>query len=676
MDVKVGDSVDVPGGMYGTIKFIGPVAGKKGTFAGVDLHHSFWAKGKNNGSVDGKSYFRTSKPTSGIFLPLEKATKRAGPPTPSTPSLANFNLGGRAASSGKPNFSQSVGPGARAASPTLKPALRRPSLPRPGSPLRQHSGAVSTPSARPSAVGFSKSKIGTGPPRFTPGIKSFNPGASLKNGASTPSKQPLGYEPAFDESPEQESTPTPTPVGMVKTIDGTVQQEEMKRLKAQLQEKDLQLKEQSAALSDMEKTLTELQTLMPTDDEGSKHSRNTSNETSDVTQLRALLREKNERIAALTAEFDAHRADFRSTIDTLEMASTETERVYERRVDELLQEIRELQDRGEDVASVAMQLKQLEELVQELEEGLEDARRGEAEARGEVEHLRGEVERTKTELKHERDKAAQSFKSPSPDAARDHRLAKDLHAKEDEIRGLKAIIQSLSRGSVQSPGMNGTPANSADHAGLEKKLRELESVIERKTYREEELERELERLRTTVSLERPQSSGYGNKNRLSDRTVVPVDWRDQNGSRQPLETMQEDAISEVSKATTNLRCELCEEEGHDILNCNNVFGSKAMNGKTGNGPMRTGKDAVAEGLRNLAVPSSRSHEDEAQVAPLSPRRSPATTPRALNGFQSNDYMNARPPPPPPKTSADEEKWCAVCDSEEHNTMECPYEDPI
>ena len=124
----------------------------------------------------------------------------------------------------------------------------------------------------------------------------------------------------------------------------------------------------------------------------------------EVAHLRALLQEKNDRIAVLTAEFDSHRADFRSTLDTLELASTETERVYEKRVEDLLEERRALLAQGEDVASVADQLRQLEEFVQELEEGLEDARRGEAEARGEVEFLRGEVERVRAELRREREK--------------------------------------------------------------------------------------------------------------------------------------------------------------------------------------------------------------------------------------------------------------------------------
>lgn len=52
-DLEVGDLVDVPGNMYGTVKFIGNVQGKKGTFAGVELSEEFASRGKNNGDVDG-----------------------------------------------------------------------------------------------------------------------------------------------------------------------------------------------------------------------------------------------------------------------------------------------------------------------------------------------------------------------------------------------------------------------------------------------------------------------------------------------------------------------------------------------------------------------------------------------------------------------------------------------
>lgn len=52
-DLEVGDLVDVPGSMHGTVKFIGSVQGKKGTFAGVELSEEYAARGKNSGDVDG-----------------------------------------------------------------------------------------------------------------------------------------------------------------------------------------------------------------------------------------------------------------------------------------------------------------------------------------------------------------------------------------------------------------------------------------------------------------------------------------------------------------------------------------------------------------------------------------------------------------------------------------------
>ena len=65
-DIEVGDLVDVPGGMYGTVKFIGAVKGRKGVFAGVELSREWAPRGKNGGDVDGyeKSYPPSS--TSGI----------------------------------------------------------------------------------------------------------------------------------------------------------------------------------------------------------------------------------------------------------------------------------------------------------------------------------------------------------------------------------------------------------------------------------------------------------------------------------------------------------------------------------------------------------------------------------------------------------------------------------
>lgn len=52
-DVDVGDQVNTPGGMHGTVKFIGVVKGKAGVFVGVELDPDMAGRGKNDGAVDG-----------------------------------------------------------------------------------------------------------------------------------------------------------------------------------------------------------------------------------------------------------------------------------------------------------------------------------------------------------------------------------------------------------------------------------------------------------------------------------------------------------------------------------------------------------------------------------------------------------------------------------------------
>lgn len=52
-DASIGDVVDVPGGMYGTVRFVGSVQGKGGIYAGVELNNEFASRGKNSGDVDG-----------------------------------------------------------------------------------------------------------------------------------------------------------------------------------------------------------------------------------------------------------------------------------------------------------------------------------------------------------------------------------------------------------------------------------------------------------------------------------------------------------------------------------------------------------------------------------------------------------------------------------------------
>ena len=683
-------------------------------------------------------YFTTSIPGAGIFLPLARAKKRASPtvsadsfpPTPTSPSLGGFNLGGgdnNAYTKTTPSankFSQSIGPG-RAPSPAFRPKSR-PSLPRPESPLRKAQNLNSTPGGRPSFGAPQHPKGGFGGPRYAPSPTPGKFGASVrgqrnsaagdpgkkysqppKAGIRTPvrpssrSQSRLGPERMFDEDQDT------TPIGVATTRDG--RSDEVDTLKAKLEERDRQLKEQALSLTEMEHNLAELQSLLPRNNNRgpARGGRGSGLEDADAAQLRTLLREKNDKIAIITAEFDAHRADFRSTIDTLELASTETERVYERRVDDLLQEVRDLQGRDEDFESVAQQLKQLEELVQELEEGLEDARRGEAEARGEVEFLRGEVERGRSELRREREKAAAALKGAG--AAVDIAMSpggtsRDLEQRDDEIRGLKAIIHSLSRDSVpdvttlktnsrrtskqkrdSSEQTNGQGADDLAQERqarekLEREVKELEGLVDRKTYREEELERELERLRGEQTGSNHTSSGSnGRSEPISVHDSRTSAGNSQRRRDQQLETMHESDNQASVNGASNLWCEICDSPGHDILTCTNMFGDPARQGSSQEDQKepspklpRTGRDVVREGLKGLSVPSP--HSDD-RVAPLSPgkTKSSPSTPKIQQVPMPNP-MDQGLVAGKASGIIDGTKWCALCERDGHESVDCPFEE--
>lgn len=439
--------------------------------------------------------------------------------------------------------------------------------------------------------------------------------------------------------------------------------DQIKALEKQLLDRDRQLEEQSGTLGEFQRTLEEM-------------------DGSDGLSLRTQLRERNERITQLTTEFDGHRADFRSTLDTLEIAASETERVYEQRLDELMQQNKELQDRSEDVEVVADQLKQLEELVSELEEGLEDARRGEAEARAEVEFLRGEVERTKLELKKERDHSAAALKNAHA-TVDGHRNSVDMDPKDDEIRGLKAIIHSLSHGNpAVDLGQYGSRDNPGHISPLEQRFHEFEETGGHKSSLVEELERlqsDQNRSPTTPlspRQHRPTHSAgnisnhsfKNNSHRLSDRTVVPPDWHDasetrhnrgaSNASQSRLETMHE---SERSSDDGALWCEICETGGHDILNCTSILGS-------------------GQNVEHKPAEAAKPGNPIQETKPLQPRE-PAEHVQAGksaggDSLKGLSELGTSMAPVAGKASGiiDESKWCALCERDGHESIDCPFDE--
>lgn len=683
-ELEVGDAVNVPGAMHGIVKFIGSVKGKNGTFVGVELSREFASRGKNDGEVEGTSYFTTSVPGAGIFLPAQRAERRFSPAvsidsfpgTPSTPSYSTINgqrtklEEARTPALSHHRFAQSVGPGARPPSPNFKP--KRPSLPRPESPFRKQPPSLAPTPAR----NLSQSTRGTPRPGITPSKSSFAKSTTTRPSGQTPrpySRTGSRLGNRHDNIPEEDRTP----VGIATTSNARTtstssvpsfsqplrspsrlgsaggQDVEIQRLRSQLSERDRRLEEQAVSLAEMEQSVKELSAIMPQD--GVSPGTRSDEDEQSAAQLRQMLREKNEKISMLTAEFDAHRADFRSTLDSLEMASTETERVYEEQKRDLLAQLAELQElqglsqsSREDFDQVAQQLKQLEELVAELEEGLEESRRGEAEARGEVEFLRGEVERGRSELKRERDKAAALERKSIENLERGASVnGREMEKKDDEIRGLKAIIHSLSSGPP-------TGTNGAANADAEE-VESLRAAMEDSQREKEGLEREIELLRRDKSM----TNGNGHVRNESERTAtapstdvglanrsrggtIKATFAEhaarhsghKNSSGSPTKHSYQEAETNgtSSDLQTDVYCEMCDSADHDTLDCNQL--------------QREQHSEVDEDNLKVAQPYSPGKENE-DVA---------------NGSGGKGKRIGQ---------VEEDKWCALCEKDGHLAFDCP-----
>jgi chromosome segregation ATPase len=426
------------------------------------------------------------------------------------------------------------------------------------------------------------------------------------------------------------------------------QESELAKLRAQLADRDRRLEEQANNLAEMESSVKELSALIPTDGSSPGGGRASDYDDKNSAQLRQALREKNEKISILTADFDAHRADFRSTLDSLEMASSETERVYEEQKRDLLTQISELQEmrqNQEDFEGVAEQLKQLEELVAELEEGLEESRRGEAEARGEVEFLRGEVERGRSELRREREKAAAALQ----DAGGNAPSSKELEAKDDEIRGLKAIIHGLSDG-------RSTPNTNASSGADYEDVQRLQAALEESRLEREELEREVEQLRRDNASAK--MAGQNHARHTSELTEKALPMRPRRDTVKAVAPLDEHTVHEQDEEdhqddgpasnhdheSEALFCELCKSPEHDTLDCTSLRGPASD---------------------SLARDDLAHHQPE-----------PADMPKPLSLGREKEDEPKEPVAEKVKEKAaekDEDKWCALCEQDGHLAFDCPQE---
>ncbi|KAG8998402.1 hypothetical protein FRB90_012312 [Tulasnella sp. 427] len=185
---EVGDPVRMENlGMEGTLRFLGEIAGKAGTWAGVELLPGFAGKGKNDGSVAGVHYF-TCAPQCGVFVMPSKLSLSTVAFPPRAPSVASSRASVSAAS-GRITPSGRVTPSSVRGRPVpVTPVARKPAS---ASVTKTPVPAMPTPGSRASKyVGMKAKDLSTSkglsesPTR--PNLITTTPRAPKANGLSTP----------------------------------------------------------------------------------------------------------------------------------------------------------------------------------------------------------------------------------------------------------------------------------------------------------------------------------------------------------------------------------------------------------------------------------------------------------------------------------------------------------
>ncbi|KAK9471933.1 uncharacterized protein V1510DRAFT_396044 [Dipodascopsis tothii] len=498
VSIQLNDTVGVPGGMFGEVKYIGGIQGKPGEYIGVDLSSDFAGKGKNSGAVEGVQYFTPSVPMSGLFVPVSKIT-----------------LPDRAASR-PPSALARRPPSALANARPQSPSLAGLSTPQ-KTVVAGASTPLTTPRRRTSMASMSMTQPR---PASRTGARSSLLGAAAPTTPSrsmTPSQRrrstmfQAGVASRLSRQPEADDDAG----AVVAAAAAAAAADELAAVRAQLADtqaalraRDSELSEQSTLLVELEHAVSEFQKLSTNEGSGDERPGDRGPSpppTERELELRTLVQDRERKLADVKAEFETKRTEFRETIGALEQASEATTRMYEQR-------IADLESRVGSANDTVLQIGLLEQNITELERTLDESREIEQQTKARLDALEAEV------------------------AEKDRILAEVA----DQQRGVAVTDMDLPSDAA---------ALQQRCLKLEADVDALEKMVEAKVFREDELEREVERLQAELAGRAPAPLAP------KDSALVP---KTLNVEKEPW-------------------CEMCESAGHDILDCRETFRARPQN---------------------------------------------------------------------------------------------------
>ncbi|XP_026007116.1 dynactin subunit 1-like isoform X5 [Astatotilapia calliptera] len=435
--VKVGSLVEVIGkGQRGTVAYIGTTLFASGKWVGVILDE---AKGKNDGTVQGKRYF-TCEENHGIFVrqsQIQLVDDGADTTSPETPEPGTGKVPKReileSAKSAK----------LRGVKPKKTPAPRKTTARRPKQPSRPAGGkGAASGSASASAGEMSSSE------------------------PSTPAQTPLAA-PVIPTLHSPGNPPAPIPSKEDVTME-TQEEEALRNQVKDLEEKLETLKmkrtEDKAKLKELEKHKIQLEQLQEW---------KTKMQEQQAELQKQLKEAKREAKEALEAK-ERYMEEMSDTADAIEMATLDKEMAEERaeslqlevdslkeKVDELTMDLEilkhEIEEKGSDGAASSYHVKQLEEQNSRLKEALVRMRDLSASEKQEHVKLQKQMEKKNVELdclRSQKEKLQEEMKAAE-------KTIDELKEQVDAALGAEEMVETLTERNLD----------------LEEKVRELRETV-------------------------------------------------------------------------------------------------------------------------------------------------------------------------------------------------------
>ncbi|XP_005089837.1 dynactin subunit 1 isoform X2 [Aplysia californica] len=383
--IKVGTRVEVVGkGVIGAVAYIGTTVFSSGKWIGVVLDE---AKGKNNGTVQGKTYF-TCADEHGIFVRQSQITPLEDQGPVKQPAHS-------AAATPKPSGLRPPGSSAR---PTSTPAgHKRSGIKPPGSMTKSTESLGDSNSSAPTPAG----KGSSADPSATPAGRLRLPRTSKE---STPADDKPSATPQPAAPPEVKVPDTPAPAlsqsaqmslsqlsamsssqsSIDERLTNVQQQQEIEGLKTEVKDLNEKLEtlkikrgEDKVKLKEFEKTKIQLQQL--------QEYKSKMQETH--ADLQRQLQASKKELSELQQEYEVYKEEMADVTETVEMATLDKEMAEEKaeglqqeldsmkeKVEELTVDLEllrsEISEKGSDGVAATFEMKQLEQQNERMKEAL------------------------------------------------------------------------------------------------------------------------------------------------------------------------------------------------------------------------------------------------------------------------------------------------------------------